>query len=73
MLEAKLDGDFMMRWAYDQRAHFLTSLLWPSGPEPRLLERAAQYRLEHPSEHPAPEVRDDISEVARRYANPAAK
>ena len=73
MLETKLDGDFMMRWAYDQRSHFLTSFLWPSGPEPRLLERAAQYRLEHPSEHPAPEVRDDISEVVRRYANAPAK
>jgi hypothetical protein len=26
-LETMLDGDLMTRWAYDQRGHFLTSLL----------------------------------------------
>jgi hypothetical protein len=70
MLETQLDTYFMERWAYDRSSHSLTSIFWPPGPQRGLLERAAQYRLEHPSEHPAPDVRTDIFQVVNRYSKP---
>lgn len=72
MLETQLDTFFMERWAYDKSSHSLTSIFWPPGPQQGLLERAAQYRLEHPSEHPAADVRTDISQVVTKYSKPGA-
>ena len=71
-LDLMLDGYFMERWSYDQANHHMSGLFWPEHTQVKLMARAARYRIEHPSEHPSSQVRADVAEVARKYADPAA-